>query len=194
MARIVLAINLLVATLAFITCERENVYDLATLGFSPKTAIYVYHIGQVNGDLDGRDTIDRMCFNQGLPYHKTLDASTVKALVSMDSFDQLRLVVPPAFWGYPVIGISNTLATTLIATSWSGMVSGYYENSIDVALGIGGMNWWSGSLADGSFDTTYNCLNWSTSDPLQSGQVGTNTLSTTQITCDIPAYLLCIAY
>ncbi|MBN1497029.1 MAG: hypothetical protein JXA07_09690 [Spirochaetes bacterium] len=194
MRRIIAAIIMVLASLGFLTCERVDMHTLATLGLAPKTVIYIYPIENFNGDLGGRDSVDDYCNNQGLAYQAALKVSTVRGFISMSQLDELRFTLPVEFWYYPVVGVSPTMQLSVIANSWLGMLDGDIVTGIDTAVGIGGMVWWSGSNADGSFNADYNCQNWSSMDPAQLGQVGANGFASTTATCDSTAYLLCIAY
>jgi hypothetical protein len=194
MLRILVTVNLLVASLLLVTCERSDMFNLAKFGLPPQTVIYLFPLVQYTGNLGGRDDIDNMCYNVGIMYHSFVKAGTVKGFISVSLIDDLRLLIPTQFWKYPVVGLSPSLVPTLISSTWAGLLAGSMVNSIDSALGIPALNWWSGSNADGGFNTVNNCSEWHTSDSASMGQVGLSGISSGTLTCDLPAYLLCVAY
>jgi hypothetical protein len=180
-----------------VTCERHDMYDLAQYGLPPQGAIYVYPAGTHTGDMGGRKGADELCYKEGYIYHKALKASTVKAFLSVSAMDELRFIVPVELWGYPVYGIDSTMAVTQIADSWNTLITSTPPPvAINVAVGIGGVYWWSGSDSYGSFKVDYACSEWhySGAASLPYGNCGTNSLAAANQTCDLNHYLLCLAY
>lgn len=197
MKKILVAAGLLVVILTLATCERTDMYNTAMIGLAPQSAIYLYAIGPMSGDLQGRKSVDETCYNQGVLYSSVIGAGTVKAFISMSMFDDLRLLVPGEYWSYPVIGISSSLDTSVIARTWAEMIMGSITTGINVAVGISGSTpnvWWSGSNTDGSYNATDNCNSWSTSESAYTGEVGADIFNSATAYCSDSAYLLCIAY
>jgi hypothetical protein len=194
MGRILITITILVASLLLATCERSDMFNLAMYGLPPKSAIYIYPVNQHAGNMGGRSEIDAICYNEGMTYHSSVKAGTVKGFISVSLIDDIRLLVPSQYWQYPVIGISPLMTTTVISNTWAGMLGGLLLSTFDTAVGIAGMNWWSGSYADGSFNATDNCSGWHSLDPAVFGQAGSTGFNGTPITCSTFNYLLCIAY
>ena len=137
--------------------------------------------------------MDRICFYEGIQYLALIGASNVKAFISVSAVDEMRFLIPAAYWAYPVFGLSESFTITPIAMTWYDLFDGSTINNIDVAVGIGGQIWWSGSLNDGSLATS-TCNGWHDGSNLAVGQVGGTLINEGTASCDIGRRLLCIAY
>lgn len=194
MKKIIIIVLLLASTFIIATCERSDMYNLATIGLPPKGVIYIFNIGMSSGDLGSRNDANTTCYNMGIMYHSIIKASTVKAFRSYSGIDEIRFLVPTQYWLYPVFGISSTMKLTMISTSWAGLWDGALESNIDTAVGLVSPSpWWSGSNDDGSASVN-NCGSWQDSNSATMGQVGSTLFSDSTVTCDTSQYVLCLAY
>ena len=196
MLRIFLAIQLVCAALLLATCERINMHDLAKYGLPPQSAIYLFPLHSQAGNLGDRNSMDIMCYQEGLAYHTLVNASTVKAFLSFSVIDELRFLVPIQYWYFPVIGISPTLTVTTIASSWIELLSGASPpiNPINTSVGIA-VSFWTGSNADGSISNDFTCSGWNDSTGTFNGRFGQTIIDNGSVACnDITPYILCIAY
>jgi len=195
MARIALMIMAVVAFMAVaVTCDRANVYDLAINGPPPKSALYLYHTATLfSGNIGGRDELDKICFDEGIQYVALIGASNVKAFISTYPVDEMRFLIPAAYWSYPIFGLSESFIFTPIAATWYDLFDGTTINNINSALGIGGQQWWSGSFNDGSLSTS-TCNGWHDGSNLAFGQVGGALINEEAASCEVPHHILCIAY
>jgi len=194
MRKIMVILFLLVTTLAFMTCERNNMHDLSLVGLAPKNAIYLYTGGTSSGDAKKRNDSDSQCYTSGLIYLSVIGASRVKAFRSYSLSDEIRLIVPANYWQYPVIGISPSLTFTMISATWTGLWDGATDNPVNTSVGIpAGSYWWSGSNSAGGYSGN-DCDGWQNSTSAASGQVGGAVIDESTLTCDTSNYVLCVAY
>ncbi len=194
MRNIIAAIIIMVSLFFGATCDRYDMYDMATNGLPPQGAIYLYSISTRSGDLDGRDSIDTNCYTEGFAYTKLVNANTVKAFLSYSPSNTIRYIVPEKYWSYPVIGIAPTMVTTQVSTSWNDLMNNITLNPINTSVGLGALYWWSGSL-NGGFASTTNCNEWSDSYAGIFGWLGgTGIDSGTSADCSTFYNVLCIAY
>jgi hypothetical protein len=193
MARIISAITILIAVLLFTMCERADMYDLATTGAPPKTAIYLFAtILPYPGDLGGRMGADEICYNEGIIFTSLIRATNVKAFLSVSPADELRFLVPSDYWLYPVIGIAPGLIFTPISPTWLSMIGGTYSNTIDTSLGLASY-WWSGSNGDGSISPR-SCMGFEDGTAAQLGELGGPSIDSSNVSCDVGYPLVCVAY
>ncbi len=204
MARILLLLQLLIIVVLLGTCERHDMFELATIGQAPNKAIYLYFLPNARpGSLGGRNGADTACYNEGLMYYKFLKAATVKAFLSVSPTDEVRFLVPPDFWSYPVAGIDSSFAVTTISDSWHALWSGSIKTSLASALGMppSPPYWWAGSNVDGSFSSGASCDQWSQANTT-TGNVGDQVIvganwigpPTPPQSCDSAQFVICLAY
>ncbi|MBP7735912.1 MAG: hypothetical protein KA369_08065 [Spirochaetes bacterium] len=194
MRKIAIILFLLMTTVPFMTCERNDMHDLALLGLAPKNAIYLYIGGMSSGNSKGRNDSDSQCYTAGLIYHSLIGASRVKAFRSYSFSDELRFIVPTNYWQYPVVGISPALTLTMVSSTWASLWDGALDNPVNTSVGMpSGTYWWSGSNPDGGY-SGIDCGGWQDSISTKSGQVGGAGIGEATLTCDTSNYVLCVAY
>jgi hypothetical protein len=202
MVRVVLPLQILLLTAMLVTCERHDMYELANFGEPPKTGLYLYYIASLkNGNLDGREGADRICYQEGYAYHKFVQATTVKAFLSVSETDEIKYIVPVYLWYYPVYALNPSLNIVQFSTSWDALWDGINSMTLLTALNLTS-NWWSGSNVDGRVISGNTCDGWRSSDPLKFGQTGDpNGVAlnwvgppATLSDCGTPRFVLCLAY
>jgi hypothetical protein len=200
MIRIFLPFQIFFITALLVTCERHDMYELATLGQPPRTGLYLYYVNSPkNGNLGGREGADRICYQEGYAYHKFVQATTVKAFLSVSLIDEIRFLVPLEYWSFPVYGINPSFNFTEVSESWAGLWDGSINNMLQMAVGLP-LNWWSGSNPDGSVMSGVTCGEWHNSDLSNTGEAGNQGLiipgwiSGIAQTCDTIQDVVCLAY
>ncbi|OHD64203.1 MAG: hypothetical protein A2176_01025 [Spirochaetes bacterium RBG_13_51_14] len=194
MIRIIVALHLLLAAVLLSTCERADMYDLALNGLPPNSVIYLYSVGTHNGDLGGRNDADRICQDEGIAYLSLINASTVKAFLSVSITDEIRFLVPTTYWHYPVYGITPAMTLSQTAANWLNLINGTLITNIDAATGIAPSYWWSGSTPAGGV-SSMTCSEWQDSTVGILGELGGTYIdSGNNAGCDASYPVLCVAY
>jgi hypothetical protein len=208
MKKIILAFMISAALGTYVTCERNDLFDdkineaftLFNSGPAAPDRIYLYSYGVTpDGNLGGRSGADTLCNSIAPPS----GAATVHAFLSVSATDQIRDLVPAAYWGVPVTDASGT---NVISTTWALLWDESIDISLSTALVLGaGLEWWNGSNLDGTYNAASSCT--ATTEGFTSnlnaltGAVGNSNLSDNMwinwnnFTCNLNAgYLLCVAY
>lgn len=223
MKKIIIILLLLGASIIFITCDRNDLYDNAkndTLSLlasvynlnsgggtttppATPTVIYLYSAGQRNGNLGGRIGADATCIAAGPPAGTT----TVHAFLSVSALDQIRDLVPSIYQTLPVVDAGGAMT---IANTWNDLwinPAGLNMSLADAGVLGGGAEWWSGSNLDGSYNSN-NCDStggWTSGSSIETGWAGNSNAPTFimidywinfgQIQCNsLTTNLLCVAY
>ena len=126
-----------------------------------------------------------------------LPVETVRPFRSMQ-YSNIKDIIPDNLTSLPVYGPTGVL----VSSTWTGLWDGNTEASFLKAgvTGVDELYWWSGSLSDGTFDSTYSCGNWTDLGVGDRGTSGTNIYSSSQwITgrddrCDQTIAYICVAW
>ena len=151
---------------------------------------------QIGGTIGGRDGADMVCMESAGSLTCPVG---VHALISVDANDQLKDI--PTNFSLPVDVAITTATGVMVATRWADLIDGSIDNSLEDA-GLfppdSQSNYWTGSSSDGSVSAT--CQNWTSSDPTDTGEVGTS--GATDVTwmddggliCNSTSEILCLCY
>jgi hypothetical protein len=173
---------------------------------TPPAAIYMYRTtAQHDGALGGRTGADTLCVNELAITSLPITPTTVHAFLSVSASDEIRDLLPSAYWSLP-IPIMDGTGTNTIANSWDDLWDGsinmpLHSNAGGAGVLLYGYPWWSGSNADGTYNTDNdNCTNWTVaSSGFFSKQGSPNANDATWINlsnqgCSASCYVLCVAY
>lgn len=199
MKKIIAILLLLGASIIFITCDRNDLYDNAkndTLSLlaslynlnngggtttipptTPPTVIYLYSAGtRPNGNLGGRAGANATCITAGPPVGTT----TVQAFLSVSASDQIRDLVPSIYQTLPVVDAGGAMT---IANTWNDLwtiPAGLNMSLADAGVLGPGAEWWSGSNLDGTFNAN-NCNStggWTSGSSIVTGWAGNSNAPT----------------
>lgn len=196
--RIIIFFQLFLAAVLSMTCERTDVHRLALYGVPPRNVLYIFPVYSHYGNLGGRNGADQLCRDEGRFIYHSLGLTTVKAFISVSDIDDIRSLVTPEWWYYPVYGIHPVNGPTLISETWAALWDGSIDLNLQTTLGIGG-SWWSGSNADGTVNPAGVCSEWDVYDS-SAGQTGSDVgtdatwISSTTSACNMFNTVLCLAY
>lgn len=198
MLRIIISAAVLFSVFPLTTCERTDMHKLARYGEPPRMGLYVFAISSRTGALGGRSGADQLCRDEGVAVYRALDLKNVKAFISVSTVDDIRSLVTPDWWYYPVYGINPVNGPVLVAESWAGLWSGALVNDLQTSLGMT-TNWWSGSNPDGTLSAGGNCSEWRVADSTlaqEGSPVGTapSWITATMQACSASNTVLCLAY
>jgi hypothetical protein len=183
----------------------ENVAEISVFPpINPPAPIYIFAVpAMINGDLtlgiypDGRTGGNTICQGIYATTFSFLNVTTVQAFISVNASDQIKDLVPVSMGTNPVYGV-NGVSIIPITAAWNDLWSGgNILNDLFTSIGIIAL-WWSGSLSDGTAGNT--CSNWTSFSNAFTGTSGSQSnINTTWVsfgstTCNIPHYLLCVAY
>lgn len=150
----------------------------------PKTTIYIGGGGvgdmDTSNDGDARPEIYATCNGSS---NKPASCTDVNGFLSISATEEIRdlqtnsggpyISANPIYWYN-----ASTQELTLLASNWSDMLSASAGNPINAsqADGTGNpLNAWSGSNADGSLNSSYNCSGWTASSFSYKGASGNST-------------------
>lgn len=164
-------------------------------------SVYMYPAGSHQGDLAFRSSrsvrydIDDMCMRARLKDYPALPCLNMRAFISVSALDDIAGM--PANYGVPEDRKITGPAGVMVADYWADLLDGTIDTTLGEA-GVAADPWWSGSLADGSFDTANNCDGW-TSD-ISKGTSGKHNKSNDEWIsgntpdCNASRILLCICW
>ncbi len=182
----------------FTSCERSDMYDMATTELPVIPAVFIFSAGEYNGNLGGRLGADSICrLALDAQYFQSGQLAHVKAFISVSEYDLIRNTLPLEYQYLPVYGLTVNGPTVQISANWPGLWDSSVDSTLESALGLANY-WWSGSFEDGSFYSSQGCDGWmSTSVNGMTGQY--TTIDSTWInfsnwTCANSYNLLCVAY
>ena len=126
-----------------------------------------------------------------------LPVETVRPFRSMQ-YSNIKDIISDNLTSLPVYGPTGIL----VSSTWTGLWDGNTEASFLKAgvTGVDKLYWWSASLSNGTFDSTYSCGNWTIDGSSARGTSGTNTYASSQwITgrddrCDQTIAYICVAW
>jgi hypothetical protein len=226
MKKIFLLTTIVLISLLSLVCYRDDLYDntssktLITLSlFQPPRTIYIFTDPVINypgdfGGPGGRAWADALCqalYTSTFSFLSFLNTpSTVKAFLSVTTLDNIKDLAP----GYPttaaVYGVKSDQTITPIANTWDDLwntASVPLLNDLQTATNAN-QSWWSGSDSNGLYDNSLtpiwdNCSNWTSSSPIQDGQVGDQTKTNPEWIervlnnprpCSTTRQLMCVAF
>jgi hypothetical protein len=169
---------------------------------NPSAVVYLFAEGSTHeGNLSTmftdsvRDDVDDIC--RASAAYKALGTKNVHAFISVTPADTIKNM--PKNFGVPLTWAVKTAGETTIAANWIALFSNLPDTLLH--LGVLGLDWWSGSLEDGSFDSAGSCNNWADGTNASKGTVGSQIdesypewLSDTQRTCNTKREVLCLTW
>jgi len=120
-----------------------------------------------------------------------------RAFISISDDDAIRDF--PAKYGAPSTWPVKSVTGKQIAWTWSDMLDGSINMKLEAA-GVASTFWWSGSLADGSFDPDNNCSGWTDGTNAAQGMEGAHNLLSEEWlardarNCNNSLLVLCVAW
>ncbi|MCP4132321.1 MAG: fibronectin type III domain-containing protein [bacterium] len=153
--------------------------------------IYVFNAGLQKANLGGRAGVDKYCFSA----KGSLPVTNVKGFISIDNADDIAaMATGNGIDTYTIVGPSGIK----IADSWAGLTDTSIDYTLKDADIITGNFWWSGSLADGEFDSSENCSGWTSTSGTGrvggSGDTDSAWIYGKSKNCTSSRYLLCIGW
>jgi hypothetical protein len=176
---------------------------------APTAGVFLFD-GNADGTVyGGRSGADALCATAAARLADgSFAVSHVHAFLSVSDTDEIRDM--PANYGVPTTRPVGSITGAVVATSWSGLLSGTLLQSLDSAgIRTAGSGWYSGSNPDGSVATLvtdggvhpYTCSGWTSSDAFLDGEYGYGSATDStwmgvgQATCPLGNYsLLCIGW
>ncbi|MBN1534821.1 MAG: fibronectin type III domain-containing protein, partial [Spirochaetes bacterium] len=147
----------------------------------PAATIYLFSAGSPRrGNLSTmytaslRNDLDDICRDSAT--YKALGKGNVRAFISAPDGDSIRMM--PVNHGVPVTWPIKSVWGDTIAANWYALFYGIGDTLQD--LGVIDGFWWSGSLADGSYDAAGNCNGWANGTGGFDGAVGAHHRTTMQ--------------
>lgn len=182
---------------------------LTTSVTTSSDAVYMFPAGSYNGNLlaavaakttkvavTARESADALCSSAMLSSYPTLPCLNVRAFISVDSGDDIA-----GMWDNFSIPIDRKIVGPTgiqIGGNWADLL----DDEIDVSLseaGIATDHWWSGSLSNGTFDSSNNCGEWTSTS--EKGRTGLHDQpddrwiqSSSNPNCDASRIVLCVCW
>lgn len=194
---------LIILSFVFISlnCEREDLYTFMEESTKPEKVYLFSDSSTRNGNLGGRSGADSICqslYNSG--FSGDFPALNVKALISVNTSDNVKNLLPSKWWDIPVVGIHfSTKAETLLKSSWGELWSSPgILATLQTATGLSTPHW-TGSDSNG-LASTQVCLGWTSSSNVEVGYTGsqngisTNWMYQNNTSCDTLSAIVCMAY
>ncbi len=178
-----------------------------TTDTSPATAdtgkITVFTAGLRTGNLvssgssSPRSDLDAVCSAARTADFPGLACGNVRALISLSASDAIRNF--PAKYNIPTKGEVVSTTGSLIGYRWADILDGTVLMSL-LDAGISSQSWWSGSNADGSYNSEDTCDGWTDGSSGYEGNTGLHNavdgswLEGTERNCNNQLELLCICW
>jgi hypothetical protein len=172
----------------------------------PTTNVVIYDLAGGsgvghNGNLGGRAGADALCAASAA---KPTGFAQYRAFISVSTSDSIANM--PTNYGLPatapVVGNWNSV-NSIFSTGWTNMLgTSGLAMTMQLANGVTNMGYWTGSNADGTFDSARNCSGWTNGTISFDATAGTHNdanspgwiTGTGPITCDTLYNLLCVAF
>ena len=160
--------------------------------------IYLFNADTTDGDLGGRSGADSLC-NSSLNKPNACTHACF-AFISSDTDNEIRDLQDSPY-DIPDGKFYGPDGAVKIADNWADLLDGNIDDTLaNAGVLPGGSRFWSGSLEDGSFNTTFNCTNWNSNTDVVDGSFGEASSTVTWLNSesshcdDTSLYLLCICY
>ncbi|MBN1533572.1 MAG: fibronectin type III domain-containing protein [Spirochaetes bacterium] len=179
-----------------------HISNYIMVAVTPSTATrYVYLFaegtarrGNLSTTSDARGDIDSLC--RSSETFKALGTGNVRGFISVSSDDSIGTM--PVNFGVPQSWTVRSPGGRIIASSWSALFDdlSYTLEALNVVDDF----WWSGSLADGSYDAAGNCSGWADGTGGSDGAVGAHHRTTMQWlhwgrhNCNTERHVLCLSW
>lgn len=145
-----------------------------------------------------RATIDAYCApTKSMSVIVIPSFANYRAFIGISSTDAIKNF--PSLYNVPTNWKIKSFSGQIIAYNWIDLLDGSINIKLQTA-GVVDTYWWSGSLADGSFDTINNCSSWNDGTNQSNGRTGTHNaleyewISEQARNCNNTLKLLCVGW
>ena len=154
-------------------CVRDpdkNIAVYTPTSFTTKGRMYLFSAGTYTGDMilqkasrvvvivSARDALNALCKSVLQSAYPDLHQDNVIAFISISNDDSIA-AIPIHFADIPLDWPVYSSTGIVIAYNWNDLVDSSINKKLQDAK-VCNSFWWSGSLADGTCDTSYTCNGW----------------------------------